>query len=68
MTRIYSGQAGGFFAALTNLIGEMLGIKSVSIEFKINGKRRSLRVKDSIELEIEGVNGADPTKDVLIKK
>jgi len=46
----------------------MLGIKSVSIEFNINGKLRSLRVKDSIELEIEGVNGADPTKDVLIKK
>jgi len=66
LTRIYSGQAGGFFAALTNLMGEMLGIKSVSIEFNINGKRRSLRVKDSIELEIEGVNGADPTKDVRL--
>jgi hypothetical protein len=44
----------------------MLGIKSVPIEFNINGKRRSLRVKDSLELEIEGVNGADPNKDVFL--
>lgn len=66
LTKIYSGQAGGFFAAVTNLIGEMLGIKSVPIEFNINGKRRSLRVKDSLELEIEGVNGADPNKDVCL--
>jgi hypothetical protein len=66
LTKIYSGQAGGFFAAVANLIGEMLGIKSVPIEFNINGKRRSLRVKDSLELEIEGVNGADPNKDVCL--
>lgn len=39
----------------------MIGIKSGII-----GKRRSLRVKDSIELEIEGVNGADPTKDLRL--
>ena len=26
ITRIYSGQAGGFFAPATNFIGEMLGI------------------------------------------
>jgi hypothetical protein len=25
--RIYSGQAGGFFAAAANVIGEMLGVK-----------------------------------------
>ena len=25
ITKIYSGQAGGFFAAATNLIGEILG-------------------------------------------
>jgi hypothetical protein len=29
LTKIFSGQAGGFFAAVTNLIGEMLGVKSV---------------------------------------
>jgi hypothetical protein len=47
ITKIYSGQAGGFFAAASNLIGEMLGVKSVPIDFGIDGKRRWLRVKDS---------------------
>jgi hypothetical protein len=66
LTKIYSGQAGGFFSAVTNLVGEVLGIRSVPIEFNINGKRRSLRVKDSIELDIEGINGRDANKDVLL--
>ena len=66
LTKIYSGQVGGFFAAVTNLVGEMLGIKSVPIEFNTNGKRRSLSVKDSLELEIEGVNGAEANRDVLL--
>ena len=47
ITRIYSGQAGGFFAPATNFIGEMLGIKSLPIEFGVDGKRRWLKVKDS---------------------
>ena len=33
LTTIYSGQAGGFFAVITNLIGKMFGVKSVPIEF-----------------------------------
>jgi hypothetical protein len=36
--KIYSGQAGGFFAVAHNFIGEMLGVKSVPIEFRIDGK------------------------------
>jgi hypothetical protein len=39
LIKIYSGQAGGFFAAAANFIGEMLGVKSVPIEFGIDGKR-----------------------------
>ena len=66
LVKIYSGQAGGFFAVVTNLVGEILGVKSVPIEFNINGKRRSLRVKDSLQLEIEGINGADPHRDVIL--
>lgn len=63
---IYSGQAGGFFSAATNLIGKMLGVKSVPIEFGIDGKRRWLRIKDLLQLEIEGVIGADPNKEALV--
>ena len=66
ITKIYTGQAGGFFAAAANLIGEMLGIKSVPIEFGIDGKRRSLHIKDSMELEIEGVIGGDENQESRI--
>ncbi|MFZ0556967.1 MAG: DUF1326 domain-containing protein [Nitrososphaeraceae archaeon] len=66
LTKIYSGQAGGFFAAAANFIGEMLGVKSVPIEFGIDGKRRWLNIKNSVELEIEGVKGIDPNKESYI--
>ncbi len=31
----------------------MLGVKSVPIEFGVDGKRRSLRIKDLLQLQIE---------------
>ena len=37
----------------------MLGVKSVPIDFGIDGKRRWLRVKDTLELDIEAVVGGD---------
>jgi hypothetical protein len=66
LTKIFSGQAGGFFAALTNFIGEILGVKSAPIEFGINGRRRSLYIKDLLELEIEAAIGRDKNKESLI--
>jgi hypothetical protein len=39
LATIYSSQAGGFFAVASKLIGKMLGVKSVPIEFAVNGKR-----------------------------
>src|SRR5919108_2185400 len=60
LTKILSGQAGGFFAIVaTNFIGEMLGVKYAPIEFGIDGRRRWLHIKDSMELEIEGVIGGE---------
>ena len=64
--KIYSGQAGGFFAAITNLIGEMLGVKSVAIDFGIDGKRRWLRVKDTLELDIKAVAGGDKNRESFL--
>ena len=61
--KIYSGQAGGFFAVAHNFIGEMLGVKSVPIEFGIDGKRRWLRIKDVLELDTEAIAGADNSRD-----
>jgi hypothetical protein len=67
LTKIFSGQAGGFFAVVaTNFIGEVLGIKSAPIEFGIDGKRHWLHIKDSMEFEIEGVIGGDENQESRI--
>ncbi|HEU4822747.1 MAG TPA: DUF1326 domain-containing protein [Nitrososphaeraceae archaeon] len=67
LIKIFSGQAGGFFAGLaTTFIGEVLGVKSAPIEFGIDGKRRWLHIKDSMELEIEGVIGGDENQESRI--
>ena len=67
LIKIFSCQAGGFFHIFaTNFIGEVLGIKSVPIEFGINGKRRLLHIKDSMQLEIEGVTGGDENQESRI--
>ena len=51
---------------VASFIGEMLGVKSASIEFGINGRRRWLHIKDSMELEIEGVIGGDENQETRI--
>ncbi|HZA08234.1 MAG TPA: DUF1326 domain-containing protein [Nitrososphaeraceae archaeon] len=67
LAKIFSGQAGGFFHLVaSNFIGDMLGVKSVPIEFGIDGKHRWLHVKDSMELEIEGVIGGDENQESRI--
>jgi hypothetical protein len=66
LSKIFSGQSGGFFAAAANLIGEMVGIKSVPITFGMEGKRRWLRIPDYLDLQIEAVKGSDPNRDSLV--
>jgi len=57
MGGIFSGQAGGHLAALGPLIGEVLGVKPVAIEYSENGKQRSLRIPKIAEIEIEALQG-----------
>lgn len=66
LVKIYSGQAGGFFAALTNLIGKMIGVKSIPIEFGIDGKHRLLQINNLLNLQISGTEGADPNQESVI--
>ena len=54
LTQIFSGQAGGHLAGVAPLIGEVLGVKAVPIEYRSEGKRRSLRMGDIANAEIEG--------------
>ncbi len=57
LSQIFSGQAGGHPAALGSLIEEVLGVKSVPIEYQAEGKRRSLRIPNVGEAEIEALAG-----------
>lgn len=64
LTKIFAGQAGGHFANLGPCIGEVLGVKSVPIDFHASGKRRSLSISGVADMEIEAVpgqNGEDVT-------
>ena len=46
LSKIFSGQSGGFFAAAANLIGEVLGIKTAPITFEMQGRRRRLSIPE----------------------
>ena len=55
LTQIFTGQVGGHTAILISFVGEVLGIKSVPIEYEAIGKRRSLKVEGIIEAEVEAI-------------
>jgi hypothetical protein len=57
LTKIFGGQAGGHFAAIAALIGEVLGVKSARIEIESAGRRRAVRVGGVAQAEIEGLRG-----------
>jgi len=56
---IFTGQAGGHLAVLGPLIGEVLGIKTVPIQYSANGKQRSLRIPNIAQIDIEALEGQD---------
>jgi hypothetical protein len=59
LTQIFCGQAGGHLAGVAPLIGEVLGVKSAPIEYRSEGKRRSLRMGEIADAEVEGLPGQD---------
>jgi hypothetical protein len=62
LTQIFAGQAGGHPARLGAHIGEVLGVKSVGIDYQVNGKRRSIQIADVAEAEIEAIEGQGATE------
>ena len=64
--RIYSGKAGGFFEVIAGFIGELAGVRPVPIKFEADGKRRTLQIPSTIDLTIEGLEGADKSKEVTV--
>jgi hypothetical protein len=55
LAQVFSGQLGGPMAALTPLVGEMLGVERAAIEVRDDGLRHSVKVGDVIDFEIEDI-------------
>jgi hypothetical protein len=55
---IFSGAAGGTMGAFAPLVGEVLGVKSVPINYRVDGKRRSVDIPGIIEMAVRPVASA----------
>ncbi len=65
--KIYLGKAGGFFEVIAGFIGELAGVRRVPIKFEADGKRRrTLQIPSTIDVTIEGLEGADKSKEVTV--
>jgi hypothetical protein len=67
LVQVFSGQLGGPMAALSPLIGEMLGVRRAAIQVQDDGLRHSVRIGDEVDFEIEdivpfGVETGQPVK------
>ncbi|HVS49369.1 MAG TPA: DUF1326 domain-containing protein [Candidatus Dormibacteraeota bacterium] len=65
LTGVFAGQAGGPMASLAPLIGELLGIERLPIEYADDGRRHSIRIGDSVAIEVEDFvaqEGGETTK------
>ena len=62
---VFSGKLGGPMAGLAPLVGEMLGMEVVPIEYKDDGRRHRVKIGDAAEIEIEDfVPPGSPTGEV----
>jgi len=62
---VFSGALGGPMAALGPLVGEMLGMETVAIEYIDDGRRHSIKAGDLLDIEVEDfVPPGSPTGEV----
>jgi hypothetical protein len=59
LTKIYGGEVGGHPAVLAGLVGELMGVKSVPIEFKEEGKTHYLHIPGIGKNTTEALVGED---------
>jgi hypothetical protein len=65
LTGVFAGQAGGPMANLAPLIGELLGIERLPIEYSDKGKHHSIKIGDDVAIEVEDFaaqEGGETTK------
>jgi len=62
---VFSGALGGPMAALGPLVGDMLGMETVAMEYVDDGRRHSIKAGDLLDIEIEDfVPSGSPTGEV----
>ena len=59
LTQMFGGQSGGHFALLAGFIGEVLGINTAAIDYKADGKSRSLTVGNLATMEVQAIDRGD---------
>jgi hypothetical protein len=59
LLEIWSGQHGGHPQVLASLTSEILGVRSVPIEFSVDGKHKSLKISNVAELDISAIDGGN---------
>lgn len=57
LAKIFSGEAGGHLGALAPLISEVLGVKSVPIAYKAEGRERSMEIPGIAAADIAAIEG-----------
>jgi hypothetical protein len=65
LTAVFAGQVGGPMANLAPLIGEILGVERLPIEYSDTGNRHSIRIGDDVAIEVEDYaaqEGGETTK------
>lgn len=64
--QIYSGKVGGLMAKLAGFIGEVAGVRSVPIDYRAQGRQRSVRIGDVAAAEIEAITGGDGMSETVL--
>lgn len=57
ITQIFGGQQGGHPSILMSLVGEVLGIKKVKIDYQEEGSKRQLAIPEIAQADIEAIQG-----------
>jgi len=65
LTGVFAGQVGGPMANIAPLIGDILGIERLPIDYVDDGNRHRVRIGDSVAIEVEdyaAAEGGETTK------
>ncbi len=66
LTAIFSGAAGGPMGMLAPLVGEVLGVRSARIDFRIEGRRRVCEIPGVMNLAVQPIPTVDPEGEMKV--